>query len=502
MSLLYDNIAAIMTAVLASALAWIYGGSYGPALIPVVPWLFALLLELMIVFPQRHAGETTYDARARVWDELKTDPLTWLVVAFLALLLVPFFNVGLCPICDYPKIAEGVNPAPTIPVIPYCVNRLHHLNVVMWFFPALTAMLAVKHTLLKRGKRNFLVMVVLSGIGLAVLGFVQQVCGAEAPLWSKAFGDAKAYFFSTFGYPNMGGDYFTTLFCLAVALWRYRVEEIRRDEHSRDSTAKGSGNRFFWVKHLWLVPATIFFFAALTTLSRAAIILVSVLAIVFFIHSGISFLREMSRVKRVKALAVAFVVFVVMVLGIMTLTPKALQQEVDSLNTTEVLDRVSGRGQYHTRVATEIWKDNFLFGCGGWGYRHLCIPKMTDEELAHIQQVGGINVHNDYLQFLAEHGIIGFGLLVAMVVLLVKPVFSLWRRLVKAARFLPAKQRPARPIQIFALPAPVFAIYGAAVATLIHSFGDCAMRSPAVLTLFFCELAAADGFMPYEKSER
>ena len=45
-------------------------------------------------------------------------------------------------------------------------------------------------------------------------------------------------------------------------------------------------------------------------------------------------------------------------------------------------------------------------------------------------------------------------------------------------------------------PAPAFCILVAVTSTLIHSFGDCPLRSPAILTLFFVSLAAIPGFLP------
>jgi O-antigen ligase len=173
-----------------------------------------------------------------------------------------------------------------------------------------------------------------------------------------------------------------------------------------------------------------------------------------------------------------------------------VRAEVDTIDTAAVLDRMTGKGQYHARVATELWKDNWLFGCGGWGYIHYSIPKMTDEERKQMQMVGGINVHNDYLQFLAEHGAVGFGAIVAVVVMLLAPAVRTWRILVKTARFSKAKNRPPSPVQIFAMPASVFYILAAAAATCIHSFGDCPMRSAAVMSLFFVMLAATEGFLP------
>jgi hypothetical protein len=83
-----------------------------------------------------------------------------------------------------------------------------------------------------------------------------------------------------------------------------------------------------------------------------------------------------------------------------------------------------------------------------------------------------------------------------MFVMLCFPVAAAWMALMKAARFAKPKDLPPKPVQIFVLPAPVFFIFAAAIATLVHGFGDCPLRSPAVLTLFFAALAAAEGYLP------
>ncbi len=503
MFFLYDHVVTIAVSVVACAFAWLYGGIVADALVPVMPWLFAILFEVMLCFPQRHSNETTYEARERVWYRMKKDPVTWISVGFLALLMIPFVNTGLCPICDYPAIQyEGAKAEPLIPFIPFCVNRIQHLNVVLWFVPTLTAMLAVRHSLLKRGKRMVLEIIVWNGLGLSLIGAIQQISGASGPLW-RDFGGHTAYFFSTFGYPNMGGDYFTTLFGISVGLWRWKLEVERNAiKTSGHHVAEHIGAKSFWHRHWLLIPAVIFFFSALKTLSRASIILVSMLAIVFFLHTFVSFFARMPKVKRVKAVAFSIFGLIAIALCMIAFMPSDLQKEVETLNTHVVLDRVTGKGQYHVRVATEIWKDNFLFGCGGWGYKHFCIPKMTEEELRQIQSVGGINVHNDYLQLLAEHGLVGFGCLVAIVVLLLWPLGAVWRALMSSVRFTPPKEQPAKPHAIFVLPAPVFCILMTSLATLIHGFGDCPFRSPAVLSLFFISLASIDGFLPTLKTEK
>jgi len=498
-SWLLNNFAVIAVAVSASLLAWLFGGTNGPLLLKVAPWIIALLVEVMICFPQRREDESTYDARERVWRAFRSDPLCWVAGALLVMLAFPFVNNGLCQNCDAAVIATGVSPEPPIPFLPFCVDRLAHLNVFLWFALALPMVVIVRHGLNRHGQRLLIELMVWNGAALSVLGFVQQAAGAPGPLWSVKSGLNSASvgdFFSSFGYPNMGGDYFVVLFGLALALWRDHFESTREELMAR--AADGSLNRkhkSFWNRNYHLIPAGVFFFSALATLSRAAILLACATAVIYFAHSLISLLKRMHRAQRFRLGTLSIGVLGIMIFFASVFAPKELRREVDTLDTTGVLDRVSGRGLYHSRVATEVWKDHLFFGCGGWGYPHHCIQKMTKEELRQIQMVGGINVHNDYLQFLAEHGLVGFGAMVALVLMLIWPIAVRWRRLAREARFVKGKDAPPRPVQIFALPASVFFMLTAAAATCIHAFGDCPLRSPAVLSLFLITLAAMPGFM-------
>lgn len=498
MQFLSHNLVAIVVAFFTCALAWIYGGTRSDLLVSFVPWMVAITAELMLVFPQSRYGETSGEARTRAWKEMRRDPLVWVGLSFLVLLLIPFINVGLCPICDYPAIMSGASAEPPVKFMPFCVNVMQHYNVVGWFFSSVVMMIAVRHSLSKSGKKLLLEIIVWNGAVLALLGFVQQASGAPGPLWATLEDGRKAGdFFSTFGYPNMAGDYFTTLFALAIGIWRSHVAEVK-EEKNRDDVSKRAGKIkiHFWKVNYHLIPAALFYFGALNTLSRAAIMLVTSLAIVFFFYTFISTLSKRSKATKVKrgVIAIAALAFAMFLASVFM--PENMRREVNTLDATGVLDRVSGRGQYHARVATEIWKTYPLFGCGGWGYKHFCIPKMTAEELRHIQQTGGINVHNDYLQFLAEHGTVGFILIVALFVLALKPTVVVWKKLVNAARFAPKDKRPPSPIVIFSLPAGAFAALLAMVATMIHAFGDCPLRSPAVMSLFFIIPVAIDGYLP------
>ena len=238
MSFLCNNFTAIVVAAVASLLAWLFGGARGDLLAPVAPWLLLFMVEAIVCFPQRHRGESSFSARERVWEEIRRSPLAWMAAGFLLLAMIPFANTALCLRCDADLVAQGISPAPKLPILPFCINRLEHLNVVFWFAIALAAMVAVHFCLTRRGKRLVIELIVWNGAALAVFGFIQGAMNAPGPFWTDLAGgkSTEGLFFSTFGYPNMAGDYFTTLFGLAVALWRDRCEQMRREAQEMDAS--------------------------------------------------------------------------------------------------------------------------------------------------------------------------------------------------------------------------------------------------------------------------
>ncbi len=502
MAFFFKNLPVFLVFATMAAFAWLHGGARADALMPTIPWLWAFLFEGLLFFPQRHPHEDPFSARRRVWESLRTDPLFYVTLLFLAVLVIPFTNRGLCPECDAAQILAGARAEPPIPYAPFCVNAAEHFCVFIWFFPALTAMLAAKHALSRSGKRLLMEMLVWNATALAVLGFIQRGTGAVSAFWGTT--PAAKDFFSVFGYPNMGGAFFTMAFGFSVGLWQHRVAEVAELPHidrSKGSVSKARIDRFLYA-HYPLIAVTLNFFAAIATLCRAAILLVFSLAVLAFLYYECSLLlARRHRAKRVKSAAFVFFGAIVFLISVFIFAPEDLSKELDSLSVNEMADRVSGKAQYHTRVALAIFKDHPFFGVGGWGYHHFFQNYLKPEERKEFQTVGGANVHNDYMQFLCEHGAVGAGALFAIVILLLSPIFTDWYRLLLAARFTKSEKAPPMPRAVYCLPPGVFWILLGDLALLIHAFGDCPMRAASCLSTFLVTLACAQGYIPREIEE-
>lgn len=483
------------------AFSWLFGGLRPAPLLAVMPWVWAFAFEAMLFFPQRRPYEDMVSARQRTLRGLRRDPLLYFVVAFLVLLSIPFLNVGLCQSCDYPSILAGHDPSPTLPFLPFCVNVREHLGVFIWFLPAFTAMLAARHALIRNGKRALVEAMAWNAAALAVLGFIQIATKAQGPFWTRLLSldwNSPTYFFSAFGYPNVGGSFFILGMAMSIGCWLTHAAETAAI--SVKEVTNGQGERFlgrFIRSHYCLVAAMLNFFGALNTMSRAAIILTLSTAALAFAYFEVSLLfARKQRVRRFKNAAYAAGGAMVLLVIAFVFAPDNLTRELNTLTSTGILDRVSGKAQYHVRVSTSIMKDYPFFGVGGWGYRHFALQYMRDDELAQMQKEGGANVHNDYMQFIVEHGLVGVALLLMALLSLLIPILRDWYLLYRAARFTKSDKAPPTPRGLYCLPPGTFWILVGCACVLIHAFGDCPFRSGAVLSTFFVALACADGFIP------
>jgi hypothetical protein len=482
------NVVLVHVAALVLAFSWIHGGTRPDLLLPVIPWLVAFAVEFLLIFPQAKSTETLSEARMRVWRALTRDPLLYAALLLTVLLVIPLYNVAGAPVFDE-ILKQWHNPTPPIPWLPSCVKANEHAVLLLWFPPVLLAALASKHGMLKKGKRVLLEILCWNGAALALLGFAQQMTEAKSIFWGK---ESFSYFFSTFGYPNFAGAFFTLLFALSSGLWFGRASVNVIGPHA------GSGAQLdeesIVGRHYLLVAVLLNFGAAIASLSRAAILLCTVAFLVLSVYMVLGVWQKAETGGRAKVVVAIVLTLLVVGLSFTVFSPKALKTELLTLTPGAVVDRVSGRIYYHARVAGEILQDHRAFGVGGWGYPHYLMQYLKPEEIPRMQIEGGANVHNDSLQFLAEQGWVGYGLLLACASLLVVPLFRQAVSLCRAPNG--GDLKPPRPAWLYRLPPPIVGVFVGTSATVCHSLGDLPFRDPAILIIWVLAFVCASGFLP------
>jgi hypothetical protein len=494
MTWLTKNILILHVAAFVIALGWIHGGTRPDWLLPVVPWMALAILEWFLLCPQSKKDEQLLDSRERVWHQLKKDPLFHIALAFTALLIIPFFNIAQAPVCVEQTQTWKVF-SPPVKWLPFTTDIHRHGIVLLWFIPVMVAVLAVKHGLLKRSKRILLEVICWNGAALALLGFIQLAWQTDSILWlTKMEGD----FFSVFGYVNVGAAYFTLIAAISFGLW---LQQAAEDVNlTAVSTLDPDELQSFWTVHRMLLPTILCFAGAIATLSRAGIILCFILFI-FFVIYGLGYIwKRIDLGVRISILSGLSAFIFILVVLFFALRLEGLKRELSTITWKAVIERVSGSGQYHVRVAKEIVGDYPLFGVGGWGYPVYQGVYMNAEESKAKQVVGGSNVHNDMFQFLAEHGVIGFGLMLAFGLGVVIPL------LLETIRFCRLKPKgdhsPTAVLKthwFYRVPPVVVAVFAGTAATVMHSFGDLPFRSPAIVVIWLLAFVCTTGWLPVMK---
>jgi hypothetical protein len=391
-----------------------------------------------------------------------------------------------------------MNPKPCVTWLPYCVDTSQHAVLLLWFPPALVAALAARHGLLKKGKRLLLEGICWNGAALALLGFAQLLSGTTKLLWLKPM---ESHFFSTFGYPNFAGAFFTLIAAISFGLWFYQV--VEEAGLTPSFIASGMDDESLIYTHRLLVPTVLTFVAAFASLSRAAILLSGLALVVLTVYMLMYVWNRVAVGTRVMIISVMGALAFAVCVSFLVFKLDSLKTEIKSITVASVVERVTGGGYYHARVAKAIYRDHPVYGVGGWGYPLYLYQYLKPEELKQMQIHGGVNVHNDSLQFLAEQGAVGYGVLVLCALLLQIPLYwQAWR----LCCLLPKQDIPNTAAKakwwLQCIPPPLIAVWVGTSATICHSLGDLPFRTPSVLIVWVLALACVPGWLPGIKKQR
>ncbi len=442
--------------------AWARGGTH-PAFQKPLPWLGLIVLICLAVPVLRGRYPDTRPAGRGLPGTLLRDPVVYFGLAFLLLLVLQWWNSGRIRIFDI-ESSRWTHAPPPRPGWPSAITADEAAEMFRWFFPAWCLLVALRSGMLtRRAARRLLRAVLASAAVLAALGIAVYASGSQRIFWVSP---AQQHFFASFGYANHAGAFF--VLCLGPSLGMVTDEFLRLR----------SGRRRIG-RLVMLVSITILLLAGANLSLSGAGIALSWGLVLFAVVYGIGWVWQLLGVSaRINLIAGCAALLCLGFFVVSGFGQRAFDEETTRLESASP-ERELGQRMHQTRAAVDIWRDAPWFGVGGWGYRYL-FPSYVDDafweslsdlnpESQSLAKAGKANVHNDPLQFLAEFGIVGGGLMALVVIcLLVRIGACGWHEIRQPGILCP--------------------LMGTAL-TVLHSLIDLPFRSPAILYLWLTILA-------------
>ena len=382
----------------------------------------------------------------------------WPLLAFDGLVLLSTLN----PSFSYAMIgsvralvhtgAKAPGPSTALPAV--SLQDLWQFNAI--YLTCFNLTIAVVR---RRVLRALLLIFTANALALAVMGTFQKLADATG-LYFGLQPSPNTQFFATFIYHNHWGAYVTLGTAVALGLLFHHAR------HGGESGERHSPLLFGLVATLFLAAAV-----PLST-SRSGALLVSALLLGALVH----WLRHASRVRRAAGratgppLVLAGVVVAISLAGIYLLGRPLINQRVAT--TRRQLETIRLRGDLGNR--TQLYADTWRMACTkpwfGWGLGSYAVVFPTFNQQVSVE--GWVpfyrEAHSDWLQTLAEVGVVGTILIV-----------------LTAALPLAAAFRLGRP---GVLPAYLLAGCGLLV---LYALVEFPFANPAVVEGFWCCLFAA-----------
>jgi len=403
-----------------------------------------------------------------MWPKLIRFPLFWLGLLLLGYILTQALNPAWIYVREgrtwWLERIDHVGWLPAGVTTPYADMNAWRVLVIYGSAWLLTCALWVGVTR-RTAVQTLFTVIVANGALFAIIGILQKVTHAPYVLWGLKDANTAGNFFATIIYKNHAGAYLNLvlMLCTGMLYWHFSRAERRMERTS---------------------PAPLFaFFSVLLGLgvfltnSRGATLLLVVFTLVAFIGFIVrcTFYRTEGRNPWVMiSLCAIFALFIG--LGSYFLNADKAFGRLGKLWADGKADS-SVASRTVARTATwDMAKDRLATGWGAGSYRH-AFPsyQRRHPEIYLVPWNPKLRLrweyaHNDYVQLLAELGLIGAGIVLAM--------------LICGARHLIRHRVWLRPHLLF--------ILLALLVTAVHAWIDFQFHNPTILVLW-CASAALLG---------
>ena len=394
--------------------AWVWGG-----LRPSFHWVGVGVAGILLVTVVLHA-----------WRAVLRDPVFWLGLCFMGYLLLQCANAGRELYFDVGYQRWRYLPPPW-PGWPSAFARADAWQMVTWFFPAWVVAVALRGRLMsRRDVRGLLFFLVCQAGALAVFGIVQMISGTTAIYWLQPL---RGYFFASFAYGNHTAPYFVLFGALSAGLLFADVLDSRLTEangsraHLRHPVRTG----------VLVVLLLLCLAGAILGLSRTGVILAGGLSAVILAYGIVRGWKILPPAGRLNLVALSLAAASSLCFVVVSLGERGIQKEFTlrgpfagevPQTLWERMNLELGYRPKFAQAAVAIWREAPWWGVGGWGYKYRVADHVPEKFWNSLERRGWANVHFDFLQFLAEFGLVGMGLLMGALSAMVWRLFCGPRR--------------------------------------------------------------------------
>lgn len=352
---------------------------------------------------------------------------------------------------------------------------MNAFRVLEWFTASFLLMWGIWAGLTRRKTVIFILWaLVLSGSGMALVAIIQDLTQADKVLMT--FKSANEHFWGSFFYRNQGAAYLNLMLIGIGFLYFYHAKKSAENY-------KSGGPHLLLFLLFALVAASV-----ALALSRGGIIFGAILSIGFV--GGVIFQALLVSQRKGSSIAIILIMASLMSAGgylmIKQINFSAIVDRFGDVEAT--LDNADQDVRtISTKATWDMVKDSVLLGWGAGSFRY--IFPIYQRQYPNIfyksfrERKGGWfgrrvyhYAHNDILQFWAEYGAIGCGLLVLTFASLIYP-------LVKST---------------FYFPLSIFHLMVGAATIIAHAFFDFILNSPAFWVALIGFLATASKLMALE----
>ncbi len=368
---------------------------------------FGVLALGVALWPRFYSVDLTEgpEFHLRSWPRLIRFPLFWLGLALLAYIGLQASNPSwvwersatqwwLRRVDDTPWLPTSVDT----PFERFDIWRQFIIYTATW----LTASGLWIGITRRKSLHILLGTLVANGCVLGLVGFVHKASGASKVLWLREFPEAIS--FASFVYRNHAGAYFGLLSFVALGLAVWHFFEGRKRMARSTPTA------------VWLIAALLLVFAVVFSLSRGAIISVTVFGLAALI--AVVILRFTSATRS----TVPTIVPVLVALGVIGTVGWMIRQidfsevyyRFEALSKLQANDPSVISRQLARQAAVEMLGEHWQRGVGAGGFSYLFPEYIKGKPL--IYEGGRVfweHAHNDWLEVPIELGLTGVLLLAA-----------------------------------------------------------------------------------------